>query len=522
MFERKFEHSTVSGVEYFSMNVAEEELEKLRRENRQLREENEWLRKKIDAMARRYFGKKSEQLNEGQLEFLMDQLAASEKSVAEEEPEESAKQNRPRPRKPRKPRIPDHLPVVEETLEPEEVIEDPDAYRKIGQEVSEQFDYDPGRLYRRRVIRPIYVKRNDPDAAPFNTELPPKLLERGILAPGLLAHVLVSKYADHLPLDRQAKIFMQRYGVDLSRQTLCRGVELCADWLKPIVREIIRNQIRDGYLQIDETPIKYLTPGKGKTSQGYFWTVHAPGKDTVYHWKPGRGHQHLLKLLPKEFAGIVQCDAFSAYATMVKKRRNVELAGCWAHVRRKFYEAFEQKESPEENGWILKQIGELYRIEKQLRESRAGPDERQAVRLRQSRPILERLHSRLKQLLEERSHLPQSLTGRAVKYALGQWELLTKYVEDGRVEIDNNLVENKIRPTALGKKNWLFIGAEGAGWRSAVIFTLIACCKTHGVEPYEYLKDVLTRLPGMTNQQVHTITPKAWAESRQISPETPS
>lgn len=497
-----------------------QEVLELKEENKRLRKENAILRQKIDAMARRYFGKKSEQLNSDQLEFLMDQLEASESDLGDEkevtqEVHPEPKASTPSPS--RKPRIPKHLPVVEEVLDPDEVKQNPEAYRKISEEVSEQIDYEPGRFFCRRLIRPVYVQKNTLDAVPFNANLPEKLIERGLLAPGLLAHVLVSKYADHLPLDRQEKIYKQRYGIDLPRQTLCRGVELCAEWLRPIVNEMTHQQVSGGYLQIDETPVKYLSPGKGKTAQGYFWTVHVPGGDSVYHWSTGRGQEHLLKLLPKNFTGTVQCDGYSAYAAMAKKRKEVHLAGCWAHVRRKFYEAFELKDSQEENGWILKQIGELYRIEQQLRESRAGPDERQAVRLRQSRPITQSLHRRLKQLLEERSHLPQSQTGKAISYALRQWDLLEVYQKDGRIEIDNNLVENKIRPTALGRKNWLFIGAEDAGWRSGIIYSLIASCKTHGVEPYGYLKNVLTRLPNMTIDQIHTVTPRAWAQSQKAS-----
>ena len=272
-----------------------------------------------------------------------------------------------------------------------------------------------------------------------------------------------------------------------------------------------RQQMAGGYVQIDETPVKYLSPGAGQTSQGYFWAVNVPGADTVYHWTSGRGHEHLLEILPENYNGTVQCDGYGAYRTMLKKRPGVELAGCWAHVRRKFHEAFEQKEATGRTGWILWQIVHLYAIERKLRESRAGPKLREAFRAAQSRPILVRLKKLLTAL--QPKHLPQSLTGKAISYALGQWELLDVYVEKGRIEIDNNLVENAIRPTALGRKNWLFIGAQDAGWRSAVIYSIIQSCRTHGVEPFAYLKDVLTRLPAMTNHQIPAITPKAWAKS---------
>ncbi|MCO5068575.1 MAG: IS66 family transposase, partial [Kiritimatiellae bacterium] len=393
--------------------------------------------------------------------------------------------------------------------------ENPSLFRQIGEEISEQLDYEPGHFLKLRTVRRTWVKRNDPDAVPMTAPLLPKLLERGILAPGLLAHILVSKYMDHLPLHRQEIIFDQRHGVYLPRQTLARGVELAADWLRPIVDQILAEQLAGGYVQIDETPVKYLNPGQGQTSQGYFWAVKTPNGDTVYHWTPGRGHEHLLNILPENFNGTIQCDGYGAYRTMLKKRSGVQLAGCWAHVRRKFHETFEQKDTPVRSAWILGQIGQLYAIERTLRKSRAGPNLRAAVRAAQSRPILNRLKKLFTKI--QNQHRPQSLMGKALSYALGQWEQLDIFIEDGRLEIDNNQVENAIRPTALGRKNWLFIGAQEAGWRSAVIYSIIQSCKAHGVEPYTYLKDVLTRLPAMTNHQIPTITPKAWAAARKES-----
>jgi len=215
----------------------------------------------------------------------------------------------------------------------------------------------------------------------------------------------------------------------------------------------------------------------------------------------------LERLVPRDFKGVLQCDGSSAYAAFKKGRNAIELAACWAHTRRKFHEALEQ--APRRAGWILRQIQHLYRIESALRETKAGPKLRAAVRAQQSRPILDRIKKALLQFKAGRQHLPQSLLGRAVDYALGQWTGLEVFLREGRVEMDNNLVENAIRPTAVGKKNWLFMGEAGAGQRGAIIYTVIESCRRRGVDPYAYLQDLLTRLPTLKNTQISEVTPAA-------------
>jgi hypothetical protein len=214
-------------------------------------------------------------------------------------------------------------------------------------------------------------------------------------------------------------------------------------------------------------------------------------------------------LLGEDFAGKLQCDGYSAYPAFAKARTDLTLFGCWAHARRGFFEAKEQ--APQIAGWILKQIGLLYRWEAQLRQSRAGPAAREAMRASHHRLVVERIHRALKKL--QPRYLPQSLMGQAISYALNQWPTLARFLEHGEVEIDNNLVENAIRPTAIGKKNWLFFGSAEAGQRSAVMYTLMANCRLHGVEPYAYLKDVLERLPTTTNRHVAELTPLRWKKS---------
>lgn len=498
------------------------ELERVIAENAKLREENRLLRQKLDHLIRQIYGSKSEKLDPGQLDLfegldLEGKHEASGDQSAAEALTPTETPSRHKSAKERKPRLPENLPVEEVVVEPAPVKACPEAWRRIGEEVSEELDYEPGRFLRRRIVRPKYVRVADRESAPIVAPLPEKLLERGLLAPGLLAHIAISKYGDHLPLYRQEQIYSQRYGVDLSRQTMANGVALVAEWLRPVVDAMSAEQFSGGYMQLDETPVRYLVPGAGKAPQGYLWTCHRPGGDTVYHWHPGRGHDCLEKIVPHDFHGTIQCDAYSAYRAFVGKREGIGLAGCWAHARRKFHEAHLQGEAPVRVAWILRQIGHLYAIERELRASRAGPRLREAVRASRSRPIVERLRRTFVHLQTQRFHLPKSLMGTAMAYALGQWPMLEAFLSDGRIEIDNNLCENAIRPTAVGKKNWMFIGAEEAGWRSAVIYSIITSCRSRGIDPYEYLRDVLTRLPSMTNQQIAEITPAAWAAAKKAA-----
>jgi transposase len=477
------------------------------------RRENTLLRQKIDLLVRRVFGASSEALDSAQLELLLALPAGAAvvvPPVVSPFPEISIV----RSRKERTPRLPENLPVVEEIIEPEPVKTAPQDWRCIGQEVSEQLDYEPARFLRRRTIRKKYVPRTDPDSAPVIALLPERLLDRSLPAPGLIAAILVGKYCDHLPLYRQEQIFLRRHQVHLPRQTLARWVALAADWLKPIYENIRTGVLAGGYVQVDETPVEYLAPGHGQTKQGYLWTGHRPGGDVFFRWETSRAAACLENIVPVDFTGTVQCDGYAAYRSFANGRGDtIELAGCWAHVRRKFYEAIES--APQTTGWILRQIQHLYRVEAELRESRlggAGPQLRAAVRAHQSHPIVARLERVLIQLKTRRRHLPQSLLGTAMDYALGQWRTLEVYLNDGRVEIDNNLVENAIRPTAIGKKNWLFIGQAEAGERSAIIYTVIESCRRRGLNPYTYLREVLARLPRMTNRQIPEVTPAAWAK----------
>lgn len=476
-------------------------------------QENKLLREKIDLLIRRVFGSSSEKLDPAQLQLLLQVTENTTPTPASEAPQAPVPTTRPQP-KARPARVPQNLPVIEEVIDPEPVKAQPEQWRCIGQEVSEQLDYEPGRFLRRRIVRRKYVHRSQADTAPIIAPLPLTLQERCIATPALLAHILVSKFCDHLPLYRQEQIFQQRYGINLPRQTLARWVELAADWLKPIYEHIRTGVMAGGYVQLDETPINYLEPGAGRALQGYLWTGCRPGGDVFYQWHTSRAAACLDNIVPVDFTGTVQCDGYAAYRAFAKGRaKPIKLAGCWAHVRRKFHEARET--APRTAGWILRHIQHLYRIEAELRDQHAGPALRQAVRASQSQMIVQRLRRAWERLQTRKRFLPQSAMGSAIDYALTQMPGLEVYLEDGRIEIDNNLVENAIRPTAIGKKNWLFVGDAGAGDRSAILYTIIESCRRRKIDPAAYLKDVLTRLPNMTNRQIPEVVPQTWGKPAQ-------
>lgn len=484
--------------------------------------ENKLLREKVDLLIRRIFGKSSEQLDDRQLMLLLqgDEPAkkdpassagpgALEAELGKGDRELKAKGARGE----RRPRLPDDLPVGEEIIvDPEEVKARPEAYRQMGEEITEQLDYTPARFSRRRIIRRKYVRRDEPHQAPVIAALD-TLQERSLAAPGLLAHIIVSKYCDHLPLHRQEQIYKLRQRIEVPRQSMARWLALAAQWLTPLYERIHTGVMAGGYVQTDETMVEYLDPGHGQTRQGYLWTLKRPEGDAVFVWRTSRAAQCLHSIIPADFTGVIGCDGYQAYQThAAHSAGRVSLAACWAHVRRKFDEAKEA--APKQACAVLLLIQRLYQIEKHLRAQHLSPKLRQVIRQQHSRMLVERIGALLRRWKQRHTFLPRSLMGRAIDYTLTLWSHLQVYLEDGRVQIDNNLVENAIRPTAIGKKNWLFIGDADAGETSAILFTLIEACRSRKIDPWEYLRDVLTRLPAMTNHQLGEVMPEAWLKAR--------
>jgi transposase len=478
----------------------------LREENTQLRTENRLLRQKLDQYIRHYFGgQRNEGLDKNQLELLLQGLPnVIALPMPEAKPVVASRPGTPHPV--RRMLAEDKLETHEIVIEPTEVQAQPDGWKKIGEERTSQLDWVAPKIIKRVFIRPRYVKAERFAIAP----LPPQPIEQGMVGPGLLTQVILNKFEYHLPLFRQEKMFRHQFGVELSRKTMGCWVEQASELLKPVYRSIREDLLAGNYLQADETPIRYLDPYvKGKSQQGYLWAYSRPGGDVLFEWRLSRSREGPQEFL-KDFRGKLQTDGYSVYESLAKARGDLTLVGCWAHVRRGFHEALAETKLA---AWFVGQIGQLYAVEKKLREQKAGLQLRAAMRVWQSQPVLTRLHRAME--LVRRRTLPQGLLGQAIDYALKRWEALTRFVEDGVLEIDNNLIENLIRPSAIGKKNWLFIGHPEAGERSAVIYTLLGSCRRHTINPFDYLKDLFTRLPAAKITQIKEFTPAAWAKARE-------
>jgi hypothetical protein len=327
--------------------------------------------------------------------------------------------------------------------------------------------------------------------------------------------VLVNKYVYHLPLYRQEQIFRQRYGVEVSRQSMARWVEKCAQILEHLYLSMKALLLSGNYLQIDETPVDVILEEKnGKTKKAYLWVYSQPGGNILFDFHCSRATTCLSGFIDGNFEGVIQCDGYAAYKTYEKLNAGVSLAHCWAHARRKFKEALD--EETDKAAWMISKLQRLYRVEKRAREELLDPLAREALRQHEAIPILNTIEIFLHR--EQHSNpLPKSAWGKAIAYTLNCWHGLCLYAQAGygHLEIDNNQVENGIRPTALGRKNWLFIGHPDAGWRSAVIYSIVASCKRARIDPYAYLFDVLPRIMDYPSRRIHELLPQNWENTKE-------
>jgi transposase len=401
------------------------------------------------------------------------------------------------------------LETVTERIEPAEKVCPHCGKEKcqIGCEVSERYEYIPAKVVRHQIQRPKLAcacGQGGVSIAP----LPPQVIEQGSAGASLVAQVMLNKFDNHMPLYRQQQEFA-RLGLNFPRQTLAGWVEKGAHWLQVIVREMKRALLAGDYLQVDETPVKVMDPDHpGRCATGWLWVGGRPGSYVIFEFHRGRGKAEGAAFL-ENFQGTLQRDGYGVYGSLARDNLDLIPAGCWSHARRKFVDALE--EGTPAASTFVQEVRKLYLIERHAQEQNLEAEQRKALRQEKAAPILAAFKPRLEAQLDQ--CLPRSPLGKAVRYTLAEWTALTRYLEDGRVQIDNNLTENAIRPSAIGKRNWLFIGHPDAGWRSAVIYSVIVSCRRMGIDPWEYIGDVLRRLPAMKQSEVPGILPGRWIPS---------
>jgi transposase len=470
-------------------------------ERDRLSEQNEKLQHLLQQLRRARFGRSSERLDADQLQLALEDIEQALALVEAQEVKRDAtpKTARARTRSPERPSLPTHLPRVEEVVAPED-ISCPccgGAMHVIGEDRSERLDVVPAQF---RVIvtrRPKYACRAC-EGAVVQASAPERLIKGGLPTEAMVAHVLASKYAWHLPLYRQAQMLASR-GIAIDRSTLAFWVGYAAAELAPLVRRMREILLGSARLAVDETPAPVLDPGRGRTKTGYFWAIARDdrpwgGADppaVVYSYAPGRGAEEGLKPLAG-YAGIVQCDGYAAYKQLADPKRTggaATLAYCWAHVRRHFYDIAKGGAAPIADE-ALQRIAALYAIEDRIRGR--DPEARRLVRQAESKPLVVALRAWLETQLARLSS--KSLLAEAIRYALNQWDGLARFLEDGRIELDTNAVERAMRPIALNRKNALFAGHDEGAANWACIASLIETCKLNAVDPQAYLADVLARL----------------------------
>lgn len=476
---------TISKAEYVSMKA-----------------EIEYLGRQLAELKRLIFGSKSERFISAvdPQQGLLFELPSAEKPAAIQE-EITYTRTKPEDKKqPLRTEIPAHLPRKEETIEPKYI---PAGAKKIGEAITEILEYESAQLYVRRIRRPKYlIQSTDEQTNIIIAELPNLPIPKGNAGAGLLAQIMISKFVDHLPFYRQAQMY-KRQGLVIAESTLNGWFTATGKLIVPLYDTLKKQVLQADYLMADETPIPVQTRDKpGATHKGYHWVYYAPVERLVlFDYRKSRGREGPDEIL-KHFSGYLQSDGYEAY-TNLKNQANITLLACMAHARRYFDKA--RDNDPVRAEHALKLFQKLYAIERTAREEHLEAKAIRVLREEKAIPVLTEMETWLR--LEVYNVLPKSAIGKALAYTLNLWPRLVRYVEDGRFQIDNNLIENSIRPVALGRKNYLFAGSHEAAQQAAMIYSLMATCKINNVEPFEWLKNVLTVLPDFPANQLHKLLP---------------
>ncbi len=452
------------------------------------------------------FGHRREQLDPGQASLLDETLDADIAAIEKEL--EALVQAKPSDRaqrqQPKRTHLPPELPRTEHRHEPDSTTcRCGCQMKRIGEDVAEKLDYMPGVVSVQRHIRGKWACASCQTIT--QAPVPAQVIDKGLPTAGLLAQVLVAKYADHQPLYRQEGIFA-RSGVSLSRSTLAQWVGVCGVALQPLVDALKTHVLNHRVLHADETPVAMLSPGNKKTERAFIW-AYAPGafedmKAVIYDFAASRAGEHARAFLG-DWKGSLVCDSYSGYKASFGA--GLIEAGCMAHARRKFFDLHVSSKSTIAEQ-ALSAIGELYQVERLVRE--LSVDQRTEIRQSRARPIADALHEWLH--MQRQKITDGSATAKAIDYSLKRWAALTRYLDDGQLPIDNNWIENQIRPIALGRSNWLFAGSLRAGKRAAAVMSLIQSAKLNGHDPYAYMRDVLTRLPTQKASQIDDLLPHRW------------
>jgi transposase len=483
-------------------------IETLANKDRELRHRElkiEQLTHEMALLKRWKFAARSEQLHGAQRTLFEETIAADLEAIAMELAGLNSVEQRPAPKdQPKRSRLPAHLPRVEVRHEPEQTVcACGCALKRIGEDVSEKLDYTPGVFHVERHVRGKWAcaKCQTLIQAPVAAQV----IDKGVPTAGLLAQVLVAKYADHQPLYRQEGIF-ERAGVAIPRSTLAQWVGACGVHLQPLVDALKQALLGRSVLHADETPVAMLSPGKGKTHRAYLWSYSSTQFDSlrgvVYDFTESRAGAHAKDFL-EGWSGKLVCDDYSGYKALFAA--GITEVGCLAHARRKFHDLWVNHHSAVAEE-ALKHFAALYEVEQQVRE--LSTEERQRIRQLRARPIADKLYDWL--LLQRQKTTEGTAIAKATNYSLGRWPALMRFLDDGALPIDNNWVENRIRPIALGRSNWLFAGSLRAGKRAAAAMTLIQSARLNGHDAYQYLKDVLERLPTQPASRIAELLPHAW------------